>query len=87
MRSEVSGSVVLIDSSSGFSPSPLPALLGEIQSDGTVNVRGAGTIAGVDNVSVTGSGVLMDGRLQMVITVGADGRLPGGQPIRYTFVQ
>jgi hypothetical protein len=37
-------------------------------------------------VSVTASGTLAGGRLEVDLVVGGNGELPGGQPIRYRFV-
>lgn len=71
---------------SGFAPSTLPELTGTVSGTGAVSLSGSGTIAGVSGVSVTAAGTLTSGRLDITITVGADGRLPGGQPIQYRFV-
>ena len=76
---------ISITPSAGFSPSSLPTLTGT-RVGTAVTATGSGTIAGVANVSVTASGTLTNGRLDIEIVVGADGRLPGGQPIRYRFV-
>ena len=70
----------------GFSPSTLPELTGTVSGTGAVSLSGSGTIAGVGGVSVTATGTLMNGRLDITITVGADGKLPGGQPIQYRYV-
>ncbi|HUF23808.1 MAG TPA: carboxypeptidase-like regulatory domain-containing protein [Vicinamibacterales bacterium] len=70
---------------SGFSPSTLPELTGTV-SGTAVSLSGSGTIAGVNGVSVTATGTLVNGRLDITITVGADGKLPGGQPIQYRYV-
>jgi hypothetical protein len=71
---------------SGFSPSTLPELTGTVSGTGAVSLTGSGTIAGVNGVSVTATGTLVNGRLDITITVGADGKLPGGQPIQYRYV-
>lgn len=76
---------ISITPSAGFAPSSLPTLTGT-RVGTAVTATGSGTIAGVANVSVTASGTLTNGRLDIEIVVGADGRLPGGQPIRYRFV-
>lgn len=76
---------ISITPSAGFSPSSLPTLTGT-RVGTAVTASGSGTIAGVTNVSVTASGTLTNGRLDIEIVVGADGRLSGGQPIRYRFV-
>jgi hypothetical protein len=70
---------------SGFSPSALPELTGTVDEAGAVSVSGSGTIANNSSVSVTATGTLINGKLDVTITVGADGRLPGGQPIRYRY--
>lgn len=71
---------------SGFAPSTLPELTGTVTGAGAVSLSGSGTIAGTNSVSVTATGTLINGRLDITITVGADGRLPGGQPIQYRYV-
>jgi hypothetical protein len=57
-----------------------------VNSSGAVSVSGTGPIASQSNVSVTATGTLVNGRLDITIVVGADGRLPGGQSISYRYV-
>lgn len=80
------GTTIRLAPLSGFSPSTLPELNGTVSGSGAVSLTGSGTIAGVTNVQVTATGTLVNGRLDITITVGADGRLPGGQPIQYRYV-
>lgn len=80
------GTTIRLTPLSGFSPSTLPELNGTVSESGAVSLTGSGTIAGVPNVQVTATGTLVNGRLDITITVGADGRLPGGQPIQYRYV-
>lgn len=72
---------------SGFGPSVLPQLSGTINASGAVSLSGVGTIAGVSDVSVKAFGTLINGRFDITISVGEDGRLPGGQSIQYLFMQ
>jgi hypothetical protein len=70
----------------GFSPSSFPTLSGS-RVGSAFSAAGFGTIANVAGVSVTALGSVTNGRLDIEIVVGADGRLPGGQPIRYRFLE
>lgn len=82
------GSSITITPVSGFGPSTLPVLTGMITAGGGFAVSGSGTIAGVSGVSVTASGqtgLLETSGIGLTISVGEDGKLPGGQPIFYGF--
>lgn len=85
-RHSTSATVIRLTPLSGFSPSTLPELTGTVSGTGAVSLSGSGTIAGVSGVSVTATGTLVNGRLDITMTVGADGKLPGGQPIQYRYV-
>ena len=83
----VNNSTVTIAGISGFAPSSLPTLTGTVNAaTGAGTASGSGTIAGRGNVSVTASGTLTGGRLEVEIVVGGQSELPGGQPVRYRFV-
>jgi hypothetical protein len=83
----LTGSNVTITGISGFAPSSLPTLSGTVNAgSGAGTASGSGPIAGRSNVSVTANGTLAGGRLEVELVVGAQGELPGGQPVRYRFV-
>lgn len=79
-------SPISLTGDSGFAPSNFVPLDGDRASDGTFTASGNGTVAGISNVEVTATGTLTaaDG-LDVEITVGPNGELPGGQPIIYRF--
>jgi len=85
LRVAIAGSGIAISAAGGFAPSGLPTLTGAVGAGGSFEASGSGPIAGVGGVSVAANGTLIGGQLQMEIVVGGDGRLPGGQPIRYRF--
>ena len=79
------GSTITMTGGTEFAPSSLPLLTGTISSNGSVTASGSGTIADVSDVFVIATGTLVDDRLEIELTVGGEGKLPGGQSIQYSF--
>ncbi len=65
-------------------PFPWVNVQGEIDDDGSFLASGSGTVAGYRNILVTFQGNIDDGQIQGDYTMGANGGLPGGQPIVYS---
>lgn len=64
-------------------PAPWVTVSGELNRDGTFSAAGTGTVAGFPNIRVTFNGTISLQHLEGDYTMGADGGLPGGQPIIY----
>ena len=68
-------------------PLPFVAMTGMLNTTtGAFTASGSGTVAGFPNVSVRGAGMVdpVTGVIRMNYTMGANGELPGGQPITYS---
>jgi hypothetical protein len=65
-------------------PFPWVNVHGELESDGSFFASGSGTVAGYSGIYVTFAGKITDGQLIGDYTMGANGGLPGGQPIIYS---
>jgi len=68
-------------------PLPFVSMTGSLNTmTGSFTASGSGTVAGVPNVSVRGIGMLepSTGIMRFTYTMGANGELPGGQPITYS---
>jgi hypothetical protein len=59
---------------------------GELQPDGSFEAQGTGTVAGFPNILVTFTGTIDGDGLRGEYTMGADGKLPGGESITYSVV-
>jgi hypothetical protein len=62
---------------------PFVGVTGDLNEDGTFRVEGRGTVAGIPDVSVVFEGLLQGTTLTGDYTMGANGELPGGDPITY----
>ena len=81
------GAITLQGSGGWGDPSNLPLLTGTANEDGTFTATGAGPIAGVNSVLVVATGFYFansGGLGRVIITVGGNGGLPGGQSITYS---
>ena len=56
---------------------------GELQPDGSFEAEGTGMVAGFPNILVTFTGTITSEGLEGHYTMGADGKLPGGQSVTY----
>ncbi|MGB0111706.1 MAG: hypothetical protein WBP59_00655 [Ilumatobacteraceae bacterium] len=65
-------------------PAPFVAVSGDLADDGSFDVGGIGTVAGIPDVTVTFEGTVDMASLDGTYTIGAGGELPGGQPIVYS---
>ena len=62
----------------------LDAVSGPLNPDGTFTATGTGTVAGMPGISIEWTGTLMGNMLTATLTLGGDGKLPGGCPIVYS---
>lgn len=68
-----------------FAPSALPQISGDVAEDGTISISATATIAGIPNVSIVVTGTVDGTTLDIFLTLGGQGELPGGLPITYRF--
>jgi hypothetical protein len=62
---------------------PWVTVSGELGTDGVISLRGSGTVAGFADIAVTFEGTISMQHIEGEYTMGADGGLPGGEPIVY----
>jgi hypothetical protein len=62
---------------------PWVTVTGEIDEDGIFEAFGRGTVAGFPGIAVTFTGSIQDEHLEGDYLMGAEGGLPGGEPITY----
>jgi hypothetical protein len=64
-------------------PAPWVNVLGDFNDDGSFSSSGTGTVAGFSDIAVIFEGTVSMQYLEGTYTMGAEGGLPGGQPITY----
>ena len=76
--------VISVGSINISGPAPWVNVSGDLAEDSSFTATGRGIVAGFSNIAVTFEGTItLDGQLTGDYTMGAEGRLPGGQPIVY----
>lgn len=67
-------------------PDPWVTVTGDINEDGSFVATGRGTVAGFPDIAVVFEGTISLDRIAGEYTMGAEGGLPGGEPITYLVI-